>query len=667
MDAISTQDYPERRAGSKLYPTPDQDEASLRAALNTAVSRSLRSVSIGLGLLHAVYAVGYLLAMPEEIALLMAMIAEVTAVGMLLFSLALGRRPAPSHRAQLYGAVLAGLVLINSLLAIYLTSNPHQTVQLVLLVAGAGFFFLSNIWLTLVIMLSFSGWALVVWSAPPSPIWALYGFVLLAGSVLSAAVHTERVRTIRRLESLRLQDARRKAELESVLISTEEAQRSLATSMAIGQKITSILDLDVLLNQIAELIKEHFKCSFVGIFLLDESGEYLVARAGTDDIGRALVRENFRLRVGQEGIAGWVAEKRRPALVDDVTQDSRYIWVDLLEGIQSELALPLEMGQTLLGVLDMQSDRLARFGEDEVPFLQTIADQAAIAIQNASNYEMVNRFNLELEEKIHQRTAALQSAYDQLERLDRTKSDFINVASHELRTPITVIQGYSQMLLEDPTVKQNSIQHQIASGIHGGANRLNDIVGSLLDIARIDSQALRLHYSPIVLSNLVEFVCSGLESSIKEREQTLVLEGLQDLPTIEADPEALKKVFYHLLVNAIKYTPDGGTITVAAHRLPANAQEDVHSNAIEVIISDTGIGVSPELHELIFQKFYQTGEVALHSTGKIKFKGGGPGLGLAIARGIVEAHKGRIWVESSGHDEVNFPGSRFHLWLPLKQ
>ncbi len=130
------------------------------------------------------------------------------------------------------------------------------------------------------------------------------------------------------------------------------------------------------------------------------------------------------------------------------------------------------------------------------------------------------------------------------------------------------------------------------------------------------------------------------------------------------DPEAIRKVFAHLLGNAVKFTPDGGRISIHGCLMPADSQR-YSEGAVEIVVQDTGIGIDPEHQELIFDKFYQTGEVALHSSGKTKFKGGGPGLGLAIARGIVEAHGGEIWVESTGQDEVNFPGSAFHLLLPL--
>ena len=113
--------------------------------------------------------------------------------------------------------------------------------------------------------------------------------------------------------------------------------------------------------------------------------------------------------------------------------------------------------------------------------------------------------------------------------------------------------------------------------------------------------------------------------------------------------------------NAIKYTPDGGSITVSGRLIMENPKDP----EIEIAVKDTGIGIDAQYHELIFEKFYQTGEVLLHSSGKTKFKGGGPGLGLAISRGIMNAHRGRIWLESTGHNEQTYPGSTVYVRLSV--
>ena len=127
----------------------------------------------------------------------------------------------------------------------------------------------------------------------------------------------------------------------------------------------------------------------------------------------------------------------------------------------------------------------------------------------------------------------------------------------------------------------------------------------------------------------------------------------------------LKKLFQHLLTNAIKFTPNQGKITVTAKAVIHNT--DLPNGGVQITVSDTGVGVDPDSREIIFSKFYQPGDLTKHSTSKTRFKGSGSGLGLALSKGIVEAHGGHIWVESTGYDEVNFPGSQFHIMLPLSK
>ncbi|HLO13371.1 MAG TPA: HAMP domain-containing sensor histidine kinase, partial [Anaerolineales bacterium] len=149
------------------------------------------------------------------------------------------------------------------------------------------------------------------------------------------------------------------------------------------------------------------------------------------------------------------------------------------------------------------------------------------------------------------------------------------------------------------------------------------------------------------------------QPAFEERNISFVNTELADLPIICADKDLLYKVFYHVIGNAIKYTPDGGKVTVKGRIIEAVRPE------IEIAVQDTGIGIGPQNQQLVFEKFYQTGEVLLHSSGKTKFKGGGPGLGLAISRGIVNAHHGRIWLESPGYNEETNPGTTVFVRLPV--
>lgn len=273
--------------------------------------------------------------------------------------------------------------------------------------------------------------------------------------------------------------------------------------------------------------------------------------------------------------------------------------------------------------------------------------------------ELAQTFD-EMTARLQERTAELERTYKVLEQMDRAKASFIEVAAHELRTPLTLVKGYTQMLAMKLKDEPETIA--LTQGILDGSDRMQEIVGSMLDVSRIDSNMLKILLEETNLGVVIGRVCKTFQDAMKERNLVLILQGVDGLPTIQADPDQLYKLFYHLVINAIKYTPDGGRITIHGHLVESRDGQ----NEVEIVVSDTGIGIAPEHHQLIFEKFYQTGEVYMHSSGKTKFKGGGPGLGLAIARGIIEAHGGRIWVESPGHDEVHYPGSKFFVRLPLK-
>jgi len=247
-----------------------------------------------------------------------------------------------------------------------------------------------------------------------------------------------------------------------------------------------------------------------------------------------------------------------------------------------------------------------------------------------------------------------------LERLDKSKSDFIAVAAHELKTPLTLIEGYAAMLRDQlPDQGQDTPTSLLIKGIDNGTHRLREIIDDMIDVSLLDNDMLRMSFQPVWISQLLKIVQRELVEPLRERDQILTIKkfnGINDMTF--GDSERLYQALRNLLTNAIKYTPDGGSITVDGRLL---------SGFIEITIADTGIGVDISDQERIFEKFGRVGNVALHSSGKIKFKGGGPGLGLPITKGIIEAHGGAIWVESDGYDEVNCPGTTFHVLLPIRK
>jgi signal transduction histidine kinase len=270
---------------------------------------------------------------------------------------------------------------------------------------------------------------------------------------------------------------------------------------------------------------------------------------------------------------------------------------------------------------------------------------------------LANTFD-EMTDNLQQRTLELEKTNRILEQMDRTKTRFISVVAHELRTPLTLVQGYAQMI--QIRSEGNEVFTRYAGGIQDGSTRMIEIIDSMLDISRIDTNQLELAPENMQVDLVIEKVKKSFESSLEERNIVLTLDRLKELPGIHADKDLLYKVFYHVIGNSIKYTPDGGKVTVSGRLV-----EEAKQTEIEITVQDTGIGIEPENQPLVFEKFYQTGEVLLHSSGKTKFKGGGPGLGLAIARGIVNAHHGRIWLESPGYDEATHPGTTVFVRLPV--
>jgi len=254
----------------------------------------------------------------------------------------------------------------------------------------------------------------------------------------------------------------------------------------------------------------------------------------------------------------------------------------------------------------------------------------------------------------------LQKTNKVLRQLDRNKLEFIQVAAHELRTPLTVLLGYARVLGSFVDVKANAALGGVMDGITKGTNRIHEVVNLMLDVTRIDAEALKRAFAPVPLKRVINDLVHDFQQAAIDRNITLAAQHADETCIIQGDPTLIHKALYHLTVNAIKYTPDGGRVVITTR--PMLMEGNIPG--VEIAFRDTGIGLDVEHHDLVFEKFYQVGSVDLHSSGKTTFKGGGPGLGLAIVRGVARAHGGKAWVESAGHDEVNFTGSTFYLQLP---
>ena len=292
---------------------------------------------------------------------------------------------------------------------------------------------------------------------------------------------------------------------------------------------------------------------------------------------------------------------------------------------------------------------------------ETLSEKEALtlllAIIPLYTYGLEKSARYEIEARVAYISHQLDEVQNKLKRLDVSKSNFISVAAHELKTPITLIEGYTSMMRDIIAQSSQKDLDTILQGMDTGIGRLREIVDDMVDVSLIDNNILSLNFQPIWLSHILGLLKNELTEPIHKRNQALEVQSFPgDEQVIFADPGRIFQALRNICINVIKYTPDGGRIIVAGRTLPS---------FIEVIVKDTGIGISLEDQTLIFEKFGQIGKATLHSSGKTKFKGGGPGLGLFIARGILEAHGGAIWVESEGYAEECCPGSIFHILLPI--
>lgn len=326
-----------------------------------------------------------------------------------------------------------------------------------------------------------------------------------------------------------------------------------------------------------------------------------------------------------------------------------------------ELYIPVSTGTDLAGIIALGPKSSGHpYRPAELELVQILANQTVVALHNARLYRTLDTQN----KTVRRLNADLRQQNERLEIMDQVKSDFITIASHELRTPLTQVKGYADILAamnEESTLTREQTR-EIIGHITRASNQLEQLISAMLDASQLDMEGIQLSFVETKMDTVIRLATEPLLQAIRERRLRLRVLGIEELPTIVADFRRLVQAFSNILGNAVKYTPDGGTITVRADVVPSS---NGGMDYLEVAITDTGIGIAPKFHDLIFEKFFRIGDPQLHSTGSTKYKGAGPGLGLPIAKGVIEAHIGRIWVESDEEDEVRLPGSTFFILLPV--
>ena len=281
-------------------------------------------------------------------------------------------------------------------------------------------------------------------------------------------------------------------------------------------------------------------------------------------------------------------------------------------------------------------------GDEEL--ITILSNQIGQALENARLFEKTWRAQQELEKKVEERTRELTLALDEVRKISKRKTDFISSVSHELRTPLTSIKGYAAILMEEKLGHLPQAAKERLEKINRHSDELVHMVNDLLDIARIESGRAVMKMEGQDLKTVISNVADLISIQCKNKNIELITNIQKDTPPVLADRTQLERVFINLLGNAVKFTPENGKITIKTH---------TEDNVIQVDISDTGIGIPPDSLSMLFEEFYRVDNPVNQ---QVK----GTGLGLSFVKHIIEAHKGRIWVES-----IPGKGSTFSFTLQV--
>ncbi|MDI7277326.1 MAG: ATP-binding protein [Anaerolineae bacterium] len=409
--------------------------------------------------------------------------------------------------------------------------------------------------------------------------------------------------------------------LEARRLTRENARlRALLPVHELTRTLVATTDLDALSSQVVELAARETGASRCSLFLLDEAGQELCLAASYGDSRSP--DAGASLRAGQ-GIPGWVARSGQPLSVyGALTSDGSSARFTEHEGGSSAVCLPLVVKGRTIGVLELHKEAGSpSFTDADTELLSILAGGAAVAIENARLF------------------TDLQQAYERLADLDHRKSEFISVAAHELRSPLASVITYASLIEDDADEGTRAHLRVILES----ATRLQLLLDDMLNLRNLDMGATVLHPEPVLLPQAVDEALKSLAHLAQAKQQKVTVDLPGDLPPAFADRQKLQIILLNLIANAIKFTPDGGRISIEG------AAQD---GELIISVHDTGIGIPESERERIFERFYQVAD-------SLRREQAGLGLGLPIAKGMVELHGGRIWVESRLGQ-----GSTFRFTLP---
>ena len=446
------------------------------------------------------------------------------------------------------------------------------------------------------------------------------------------------------------------AELEEQMAAVKKAEteiqqrnRELSALNAIATTVSQHLDFDKVSVSAIDKVLETLNLTYGEIFILDQKAREMilvVSRGESPEFAFSI--EKFGLG---EGLPGLIARDKKTLLFEDIASDTRFIRGLKEKGKSySVVGIPLFAQDQLVGAMDFFSAEGHPFTTPMVDLLTTIGHQIGVAVANARLFE-----------EVKQTAEQLRRANDELQELNRLKSDFIAIVSHELRTPLASIIGYVDLMLDEETGSLNEEQSQYLDVIERNAERLSRLINDILDISRIEAGRIDLAMAPLDVVQIAKETVVTMQPQAQAKGIEMTVSIPEGLPIIQGDPDRIRQVLVNVLGNAIKFTPQDGRVEISGRCLAAGEQPPppgpdlaTASDWLLVNVTDTGVGIAAEELDRIFDRFYQARGFADRSVG-------GSGLGLSIVRGIVEAHGGLIWAQSPGQNQ----GSTFTFVLPV--